>query len=197
MKYTQLFLFLLFSQLLSAESQTRFYEIQSIKEVDAYLNGEQNTLLLFDIDNTLIQSSTGHRQAFVEAVKEVYDLEVDINIINYHGMTDQEIILKVLRTYNLDDEIIRSNLRACMAVMPEKYNEIVKSENIVILDGVVNLLTKLQQNDIILGLVTGNIEKIARAKLRKIEIDHFFKIGGFGSDHMDRNHLAKLAVKSA
>jgi phosphoglycolate phosphatase len=156
-----------------------------------------NILMLFDIDNTLIQSSAGHRQAYTEAVKEVYDLEVDINVINHHGMTDQEILLKVLRKYNLDDETITSNLRTCIEVMPLKYDEIVKSENIVILDGVVNLLTKLQQNDIILGLVTGNLEKIARAKLRKIGIDHFFKIGGFGSDHMDRNHLAKLAVKRA
>ncbi|UCE55077.1 MAG: HAD family hydrolase [Desulfobacterales bacterium] len=55
-----------------------------------------NILTLFDIDNTLIQSSAGHRQAYTEAVKEVYDLEVDINVINHHGMTDQEILLKVL-----------------------------------------------------------------------------------------------------
>lgn len=156
-----------------------------------------NILTLFDIDNTLIQSSAGHRQAYVEAVKEVYDLDVNINVINHHGMTDQEILLKVLRKYNLDDETIASNLRTCIEVMSLKYDEIIKSENIVMFDGVVNLLTKLQQNNIILGLVTGNLEKIARAKLRKIGIDHFFKIGGFGSDLMHRSDLAKLAVKRA
>jgi phosphoglycolate phosphatase-like HAD superfamily hydrolase len=84
-----------------------------------------------------------------------------------------------------------------MAVMPEKYNEIVISENIVILDGVVNILTKFQQNDIILGLVTGNLEEIARAKLKKIGVDRFFYFGGFGSDHMDRAHLARLAIQRA
>ena len=84
-----------------------------------------------------------------------------------------------------------------MEVMALKYAEIVKSENINILDGVGELLTKLQQNDIICGLVTGNLEKIARAKLKKIGLDHFFKIGGFGSDHIDRAELAKLAIKRA
>jgi len=154
-------------------------------------------LTLFDIDNTLIKSSAGHRQAYREAVKDIYGIKVDMNVINYHGMTDQEIIFKVLRKYKLDEGTIRTNLKTCMDVMALKYAEIVKSENINILDGVGELLTKLQQNKIICGLVTGNLEKIARAKLRKIGLDHFFKIGGFGSDHMDRAELAKLAIKRA
>jgi phosphoglycolate phosphatase-like HAD superfamily hydrolase len=152
---------------------------------------------LFDIDNTLIQSSAGHRQAYREAVEDVYGLKVDMNVINYHGMTDQEIIFKVLRKYKLDKGTIRSDLKKCMEVMALKYAEIVKSENINILAGVGELLTKLQQNDIICGLVTGNLEKIARAKLKKIGLDHHFKIGGFGSDHMDRAELAKLAIRRA
>lgn len=164
-----------------------------------YRNVEMNMhiVTLFDIDNTLIQSSAGHRQAYREAVKEVYGLKVDMNVINYHGMTDQEIIFKVLRKYTLDEGTIVSNLNNCMEIMTLKYAEIVKSENIAILAGVDELLARLQQNDIICGLVTGNLEKIARAKLKKIGIDHYFKIGGFGSDHMDRAELAKLAIKRA
>jgi phosphoglycolate phosphatase-like HAD superfamily hydrolase len=46
-------------------------------------------------------------------------------------------------------------------------------------------------------LVTGNLEKIARAKLKKIGIDHFFKIGGFGSDHINRTNLVKIAIRRA
>jgi phosphoglycolate phosphatase-like HAD superfamily hydrolase len=120
-----------------------------------------------------------------------------MNAINHHGMTDQEIIFKVMRKYRLDEDTIVSNLKKCMEVMELKYAEIVKSENIIILDGVAELLTNLQQNDIICGLVTGNLEKIARAKLEKIGLDHHFKIGGFGSDHMDRAELAKLAIRRA
>jgi phosphoglycolate phosphatase len=154
-------------------------------------------LALFDIDNTLIRSSIGHKRAFLEAVKDVYGLKVDINIINYHGMTDQEIIGKVLRKYNLDEETINSNLKKCMAVMSFKYDEIVKSEKIIILDGGYELLTQLRQRGITLGLVTGNLEKIAWAKLKKIGYDYFFDFGAFGSDHVDRAVLAALAVKRA
>lgn len=43
---------------------------------------------LFDIDNTLIQSSAGHRQAYREAVNEVYGLKVDMNVVNFLKSVD-------------------------------------------------------------------------------------------------------------
>ena len=58
-------------------------------------------------------------------------------------------------------------------------------------------MTKLDQSGFLLGLVTGNLEKIAQAKLKKIGINHFFKIGGFGSDHINRANLVKIAIKRA
>ena len=77
------------------------------------------------------------------------------------------------------------------------YDRIVLSENIVILEGVFDLLSKLDQNSFLLGLVTGNHERIARAKLNKIGISDFFEFGGFGSDHVSRTELVKIAIRRA
>ena len=154
-------------------------------------------LAFFDIDNTLIQSSSGHVAALLWAIKEVYGLEVRIDVINHHGMTDQEIIIGILEKYRVDTDSIKSRLKDCLKSMPLKYAEIVESEKIVMMEGAVDLISKLEHNDFVLGLVTGNLEKIARAKLKKIGIDHFFKIGGFGSDHINRTNLVKIAIKRA
>ena len=154
-------------------------------------------LAFFDIDNTLIQSSSGHVAALLGAIREVYGLEVSINVINHHGMTDQEIITRILAEYEVNLADIGTGLQDCLDCMPVKYSAIVESEKIVMMEGVLNLLTQLEQNGIILGLVTGNLEKIARAKLKKIGIDHFFRIGGFGSDHINRTNLVKIAVQRA
>ena len=67
----------------------------------------------------------------------------------------------------------------------------------IVLEGVFNLLTKLDQKGFLLGLVTGNLETIARAKLNKIGISDFFKFGGFGSDHISRTDLVKIAIRRA
>ena len=154
-------------------------------------------LVSFDIDNNLINSSAGHIESLILAIKDIYGLAASIDVINHHGMTDQEIILKILQHYDIDDEIVRAKLKSCMDHMQLHYAQIVQSENIVILEGVVKLLTQLDQKGFLLGLVTGNLETIARAKLKKIGINDFFKFGGFGSDHIRRTELVKIAIRRA
>jgi phosphoglycolate phosphatase-like HAD superfamily hydrolase len=154
-------------------------------------------LAFFDIDNTLIQSSRGHVNALLHAIAEVYGLDARLDVIHHHGMTDQEIITRISEAYGLDRKAIQSGLKDCMESMTRRYAGIVKSETIVIKPGVLNLIPRLAHNDINLGLVTGNLEKIARFKLKKIGINHFFKIGGFGSDHIDRAELVKIAIQRA
>jgi phosphoglycolate phosphatase-like HAD superfamily hydrolase len=156
-----------------------------------------NYLATFDIDNTLVRSSAGHMQSLISALKDIYGLSTDIDVINHHGMTDQEIIIRILERYDIDHKNIRSNLKECMNHMELEYAQIVQSENIVILEGVRNLLTRLDQMGFFLGLVTGNLETIARAKLNKIKIGNFFKFGGFGSDHISRTELVRIAFSRA
>jgi phosphoglycolate phosphatase-like HAD superfamily hydrolase len=154
-------------------------------------------LVSFDIDNTLIKSSAGHVESLILAIKDIYGLKTSINVINHHGMTDPEIIIRILGKHEVDDKIIQSKLKRCMDDMQLHYAQIVQSENIVVLEGVFNLLSNLDQKGFLLGLVTGNLESIARAKLKKIGINDFFKFGGFGSDHISRTELVKIAVGRA
>jgi len=73
-----------------------------------------NKLVLFDIDGTLIKGFKGHMFAFSKAFLKVYKIKTSIEIINYHGMTDQQIITDVLKKNNLDDKNIKSKLKECM-----------------------------------------------------------------------------------
>ena len=156
-----------------------------------------NYLVTFDIDNTLIKNTVGHAQAMAAAIKTIYNVDTSLNIINYHGMTDQEIIIKILTKFDVDSETVHSGLIKCMDYTQMQFAAMVESEDIKILDGVADLLNTLEQNTFLLGLVTGNLEKIARAKLEKIGLSHFFKFGGYGSDHTRRAELVRIAVKRA
>jgi len=154
-------------------------------------------LILFDIDKTLIKSSKGHSAAFSEAFKIVYGVDTTIDIINHHGMTDQQIIIEVLKKNGLDEQIIKSKLVECMKIMIDSFNKIVDTDEIVILDGVQELLEELKKHNVLMGLVTGNLEPIAKGKLKKAGLNHYFKIGGFGSDDINRTNLVKLAIRRA
>lgn len=154
-------------------------------------------LVLFDIDRTLIKSSTGHAAAFSRGFKEVYNLDSTINIINHHGMTDQQIIIEVLKKKGLKESQIRSKIKECMKVMIDYFSEIKDSIRIEVFDGVPELLKELEKQNFLIGLVTGNLEPIGRGKLEKAGLEHYFKLGAFGSDEIDRTRLVGLAIKRA
>ena len=154
-------------------------------------------LVLFDIDRTLIKGARGHKKSYSEAFKKVYDIDTTIGIINYHGMTDQQIIIEVLKKNGLNEQTIKLKIEECMKVMIEFFNKIVDSDEIVILDGVQELLEELNKNNVLMGLVTGNLEPIGRGKLKKVSLNHYFKLGGFGSDDINRANLVKKAIKEA
>jgi phosphoglycolate phosphatase len=156
-----------------------------------------NKLVLFDIDRTLVEGFKGHMFAFSKAFFKVYKVETSIEIINCHGMTDQQIIIDVLKKNNLNEKNIKSKLKECMEAMIYFFSKIIDKEEIILLGGVKDLLRELEENNILIGLVTGNLETIARLKMKKIGINNYFKVGGFGSDDIDRAKLVKLAIKRA
>lgn len=155
-----------------------------------------NKLVLFDIDSTLIKGY-GHPEAFAHAFKVIYGIDTEIDWEATQGMTDQQIIKETLTKEGLDEELINSKIKQCMQEMTRTFEKTISRKNIEPMDGVVELLKELNNRDILLGLVTGNLEGIARAKLEKISINHYFKIGGFGSDDVNRTNLVKLAIKRA
>lgn len=154
-------------------------------------------LVLFDVDRTLIGRSQCHHDAFSYAFKKVYNVDVDIRIINYGGMTDPDIAIQVLKKIGLNEDEIMPKLGSCMDTIVDYFINNVKRDIIPILPGVKDLLESLEGNGILLGLITGNLEPIAWGKMKSIHIDHYFKLGGFGSDNIDRTELVKTAIEKA
>jgi phosphoglycolate phosphatase-like HAD superfamily hydrolase len=156
-----------------------------------------NKLVLFDIDKTLIEGSKSQRIAFSEAFKKVYGVDTTIDVINHEGTTDQQIIIEVLKKNGLKEEVIKSKIKQCMKVMVKCFEKNIRKEKIIVLEGVRELLEELNKHNFLMGLVTGNLEPIARGKLMKVNLNHYFKFGGFGNENINRTNLIKLAIKKA
>lgn len=154
-------------------------------------------LILFDIDKTLVDASKSHFIAFSRAVMETYGVRASSNMIDYHGMTDKQILIEVLRKTGIEEKIILARLEACCSLMSAIYSEIVIREEVVVLAGVKDLLEALDKAGELLGLVTGNLEDIAYAKLEKGGLRGYFKVGGFGSEDTERSNLIKYAIEKA
>jgi len=154
-------------------------------------------LALFDIDGTLVKGFKAHNEAFSEAFRKVYQVDATVDTIAVQGMTEQQVIIEVLKQHGLNEKEIKSKIEECMRVMIDYFKKIIATDEIILLDGVQELLRQLWDHDILIGLVTGNLKPIGKGKLEKVNIDYYFKIGGFGNDDLDRANLLRLAIERA
>jgi phosphoglycolate phosphatase len=157
-------------------------------------------LVLFDIDGTLIRGVRQHLNSFVYSWRKVYrvsDLDFDPQDapewFAHDGKPDSQITFDVMRRHNIKDPLKR--MRACNRVMGEFYRKNVHKEHLVLIPGARKAIVALHKKGFCLGLVTGNLEAIARCKLSRFSLNSYFPAGGFGEDALTRKGLIPLAVK--
>lgn len=73
-------------------------------------------LILFDIDGTLVRrAGPHHRQALVDAVRQVTGIETTTDGIPVHGMLDPDILTQMMRAAGIDEAKIWPTLPAIIA----------------------------------------------------------------------------------
>jgi phosphoglycolate phosphatase-like HAD superfamily hydrolase len=157
-------------------------------------------LLLFDIDQTLINSGGAGLRALDRACLQLFGISNAMQDIHPHGKTDPAIAREILRVRLNKTAAEIGQIESILDVYLSYLKEEVRlSPNYRVLPGIVSVLNEsLSRNDVILGLATGNIELGARIKLDRGELNPYFAFGGFGSDSEDRAELVrKAAVKAS
>lgn len=153
-----------------------------------------HTVLLFDIDGTLIRGGGAGHAALSHALAEVFGYTGSTESIEFRGRTDPGIIRDLLTLAGLEPTPQRQEqLKAAyLAALPRTLRE----RSGVLLPGVPALLEALRDRAG-LGLLTGNSRAGAKHKLSYFGIDHHFAFGGFGDIHHDRDDVARAALEDA
>jgi phosphoglycolate phosphatase-like HAD superfamily hydrolase len=153
-------------------------------------------LFLFDIDGTLLRRMPpAHRQAICDGLAAVYDLRTDPDDLGQTaGMTDSAIALRRLRAAGVPQERIASHLPDFFAAAADAYGRHVPADlRPYHTPHAAEALARLQAAGAALGLVTGNIGRIAWIKLRAAGLADFFRFGAFGDESEERDDLPPLA----
>jgi phosphoglycolate phosphatase-like HAD superfamily hydrolase len=152
----------------------------------------ERRLILFDIDGTLITSGGAGEKALKEAMGTRFGKTEDFSGIVLAGATDRAIAVNLLRKNHLpaSDE----NVAALMDAYLRHLSEEIGRHAGTVLPGIIPLLEALERREnIVLGLLTGNLVRGAEIKLRHFGVWDFFEFGAFADDHMDRNELGHFA----
>lgn len=156
-------------------------------------------LVLFDIDGTILWSDGAGRRAMTAALTHVFG-NAGPTDYRYDGKTDLQIVRDLMRLEGHTEDSIDER----MARVVEQYlhgleRELGEGLHTHLFEGIPELLDALEaRDDVLLGLLTGNVHEGAALKLRSAGIDMSrFKVGAFGSDHHHRPELPAVAQRRA
>ncbi len=150
--------------------------------------------LLFDIDGTLIRTHGSGKAAMEGSLRQAFGVREVLDGVPYSGRTDRAIGRDLLRLHDIDptDENVTLLADTYLSLLP---GELEKTGGEVC-PGVREVIAATHDRpDVLLGLLTGNVRRGAEVKLRHFDLWNFFRLGGFGDGHFERDDVARSAVK--
>lgn len=151
------------------------------------------TVLLWDIDGTLLSTARAGVYALEHAAREVCGEDIDLQVMKTAGMTDSEIAAAVIEAHRGEpapaaevERFLEVYGRELPAALPRREGEVFPN--------VREILASVDARHL---LLTGNLEAGAWAKLRHYGLDGHFEGGAFCRPGDDRPAIARRAAALA
>jgi phosphoglycolate phosphatase len=158
------------------------------------------TLILFDIDGTLIHAAGAGVRGMNIAFSQLHGIANALDSVEIAGRTDNAIVTSAFSMHGLaatPDALIALRERY-LDLLPSELLRAQSSEHFGVLPGVTTILETITGDDrFAVGLLTGNFEAAARIKLQHFGLWSYFVMGAFGDHHLNREDLGPVAVRRA
>ncbi|PIQ63623.1 MAG: haloacid dehalogenase [Bacteroidetes bacterium CG12_big_fil_rev_8_21_14_0_65_60_17] len=150
--------------------------------------------IVFDIDGTLMLTRGVGREAIGVALENELGRPVLLDEVSFSGRTDPAILVDVLRASGVPEDEIPGLLPGMLQAYESELCRRLQPRHVDLLPGVMTLVNLLRRREgTYLGILTGNLEGTARAKLKAAGMEGIFGTGAYGSDDQDRNLLPAIA----
>lgn len=156
-------------------------------------------LILWDIDGTLLHGGPLAREVFDAAVGGAVGRDPRGHRVPMSGRTDPQIALDIMARAGVSAEEARRLLPEVLDRLARGLEEgidRIRREGHVH-PGVRELLERLHADPgVVQSVLTGNLRRGARAKVRAFGLDRFLDldVGSYGSDHHDRDRLVAVSL---
>ncbi len=153
---------------------------------------------LFDIDGTLLNSRDAvHYDAFLSAMRELYGREVGLEGVPVHGSTDPIILLRALERAGVSEADGRAALQDVMSRMCSVVEARAEELRPELCGSIAKLLAELKASGKLMGVTSGNVERIGWAKLKAAGIDEYFSFGSFSDRNETRTEIFRWGAEEA
>lgn len=155
-----------------------------------------NTIVLWDIDNTLLYTGGAGSIAMTRAFCDLYGIDEAFRRVEFSGRSDKAILFDAMREHEVTSDPASELSRFVDAYIPHIERALCETQG-TLMPGVLDVLRALESTEaVVQGLGTGNFRPAAEAKLKHYGVAEFFQgyTGGFGEDHEDRHELIRIGI---
>jgi phosphoglycolate phosphatase-like HAD superfamily hydrolase len=153
------------------------------------------TIIVFDIDQTLLYTGGAGTKAMTRAFQEVFGVSNGFAGVEFSGRTDMIILRDAFRAHNIGDDFQAQVERFKERYFPHLDTSLRETEG-SLMPGVERLLAGLDgRPDVVVGVATGNFRYSAELKLRHYGICDRFRGGAYADDAAERSDIVRLAVQ--
>lgn len=159
-------------------------------------------LVLFDIDGTLTTRVGDLRQSlwrFPYAVEKLFGVKLNLTVdeyMSFNGWIDKAQVWEMVKAHGVSRKVYERRFPQFGEYVLEYmnlHNPVYHSTR-----GAKEILSKLiTQDNICLGVITGNVEQVAWWKLERTGLRKFFNFGLFGGEANNRLELAEMVFEKA
>lgn len=154
-------------------------------------------LVLFDVDGILVRTGSVKFDYWKAISKKHFGFDVDRHDIYTEGKTDREILFEHIQKNGIADPEKDKRFEVAIGDIGNIVSQAIKGKKIEQIPNVENLVKKLISEGFAVGLLTGNTQEKAKAKLESAGLWKYFKVCAFGDATRKRSELVSITLRDA
>jgi phosphoglycolate phosphatase len=155
-------------------------------------------LIIFDLDQTLVDFLSVHEEATRRLFKRFFDVEARLTEIDFAGKSLIENFRELARLKDIPDEMFRERSNQLLESYETAFRESMPRDAAKhILPGVAGLLSELSKTDHIVTLYTGDSQGIVDEVFRVTGLGAYFTFCFYGTEVENRSDMVRLAMDKA
>lgn len=155
-------------------------------------------LIIFDLDQTLVDSIEFHDRATVKIFRQFFGIEAHLTEVDLAGKSLTYNFSQLARLKGIHENIIQEKLLELLLNYDRAFTELLPpNATEYVLPGAKSLLEKLTGTDNLIMLYTGDSPAVTNALLKVTKLDKYFKYSFYGTEVTHRSDMVWQAIAKA
>ena len=152
---------------------------------------------LFDANMTVVRDAKDISPYVAESIRNIYGMIVEVDLKKYPGLSSKEVAIEVLREHGLKEDEIDERLDRYLEDLPYSYYNVAWSDKILVMDGAKQFLENLKKKDVVIGIATGEPQRVSKMRLDKVGMSSYFTFGSYAEDGLLLTDILAAAMDKA